>query len=304
VLTGCTRRTALAALAVGANAPLTALHAQPAAPGRAPQIVASFSILADMAREVTPPGIEVSALVGPDADAHVFEPTPAHGRRLAQADLVIVNGLGFEGWIDRLIKVSGYKGTVVVASRGITPRQGGHHGRDPHAWQDLALARRYVTNLADGIGQRWPERRAEVQARSADYGTRIDALDRQVRDGFAAIPRAERRVITSHDAFGYFGDAYGIDFLAPQGWATNSEPSAAAVARLIRQIREQAVRALFVENISDPRLLKRIADEANVGIGGILFSDALSAPGGPADTYLKMMAHNNRSLTTALKATR
>jgi zinc/manganese transport system substrate-binding protein len=295
------RRQALQALAVGATAPL---RAQPAAPARAPQIVASFSILADMAREVAPPGIEVSALVGPDADAHVFEPTPAHGRRLAQADLVIVNGLGFEGWIDRLIKVSGYKGAVVVASRGITPRQGSHHGSDPHAWQDLALARRYVANLADGIGQRWPERSAEVQVRSADYGKRIDALDRQVREGFVAIPRARRRIITSHDAFGYFGAAYGIDFLAPQGWATHSEPSAAAVARLIRQIREQAVRALFVENISDPRLVERIGSEARVSIGGTLFSDALSAPGGPADTYLKMFAHNARSLTSALAAAR
>jgi zinc/manganese transport system substrate-binding protein len=313
-----TRRTTLktlTAVAAGAAAPWTALRAQPAAPAARPQIVASFSILADMARELVPPAIEVSSLVGPDADAHVFEPTPAHGRRLAQADLVVVNGLGFEGWIDRLIKVSGYQGAVVVASRGITPRktgadhgrhagQHGHHGTDPHAWQDLALARRYVANLAAGIGERWPESRAEVQQRSADYGARIDALDRQVRDGLAAIPRAQRRVITSHDAFGYFGDAYGIDFLAPQGWATNSEPSAAAVARLIRQIREQAVRALFVENISDRRLLERIASEARVSVGGTLFSDALSAPGGPADTYLKMMAHNGRSLTTALAPAR
>lgn len=304
-----TRRAVLkgvAAAAAGATAPLTALRAQPqsAAPASAPRIVASFSILADMAREVAPPGIEVSSLVGPNADAHVFEPTPAHGRRLAKADLVVVNGLGFEGWIDRLIKVSGYQGTVVVASAGITPRQGGYHGTDPHAWQDLALARRYVANLASGIQRRWPERAAEVGVRSQDYTARIDALDRQVRQEFAAIPRPQRRVITSHDAFGYFGDAYGIDFLAPQGWATNSEPSAAAVARLIRQIREQQVRALFVENISDPRLVERIAAEARVGVGGRLYSDALSLPGGLADTYLKMFAHNARSLTTALAAAR
>jgi zinc/manganese transport system substrate-binding protein len=311
-----TRRTILKTLAAASAAPLTALHAQTAAPARKPQIVASFSILADMASEVAPAGIEVSALVGPDADAHVFEPTPAHGRRLAQADLVIVNGMGFEGWIDRLIKVSGYKGTVVVATRGITPRKVGKHGgshaghqhshggSDPHAWQDLALARRYVANLAAGIGERWPEHRAEVQTRSADYSARIDALDRQVRDGLAPIPRAQRRVISSHDAFGYFGDAYGIDFLSPQGWSTNSEPSAASVARLIRQVRDQSVRALFVENISDPRLLERIASEAKVSVGGTLFSDALSAPGGPADTYLKMMAHNARSLTAALSAPR
>jgi len=298
-----TRRTILkTAAAAAAAAPLTRLHAQAAAPGAVPRIVASFSILADMAREVAPPGIDVTALVGPDADAHVFEPTPSHGRRLAQADLVVVNGLGFEGWIDRLIKVSGYKGRVVVASQGITPRKGGQHGTDPHAWQDLALARRYVANLATGVGERWPEHRAVVQARSADYTARIDALDRQVRADLAPIPRPQRRVMTSHDAFGYFGDAYGIDFLAPQGWSTNSESSAAAVARLIRQLREQAVRALFVENISDPRLVQRIADEARVSVGGTLFSDALSAPGGVADTYLKMFAHNARTLATALAA--
>jgi zinc/manganese transport system substrate-binding protein len=311
-----TRRKILKGLVAAAAAPLTVLHAQPATPARRPQIVASFSILADMAREVAPAGIEVSALVGPDADAHVFEPTPAHGRRLAMADLVVVNGLGFEGWIDRLIKVSGTKGTVVVATRGITPRKIGKHGgspaghqhgpdgSDPHAWQDLALARRYVANLVAGIGERWPEHRAEVQARGADYTARIDALDRRVREGLAPIPRAERRVISSHEAFGYFGDAYGIDFLAPQGWSTHSEPSAASVARLIRQAREQSVRALFVENISDPRLLQRIASEAKVSVGGTLFSDALSAPGGPADTYLKMMAHNGRSLASALAAAR
>jgi zinc/manganese transport system substrate-binding protein len=291
------RRTVLTALAALACVP--GARAQPASP---PRIVASFSIVADMAREIAPPGVEVRSLVGPNADAHVFEPTPAHGRQLAQADLVIVNGLGFEGWIDRLIKVSGYKGKVVVATAGITPRKGGHHGTDPHAWQDLALARRYVANLAAGIGERWPEHRAAVQQRSTDYTARIDALDAQVRTELGAIPRAQRRVIASHDAFGYFGDAYGVDFLAPQGWTTSSEPSAAAVARLIRQIRDKQVRAVFVENISDPRLVERIASEARASIGGTLFSDALSAPGGPADTYLKMMAHNSRSLGTALSA--
>jgi zinc/manganese transport system substrate-binding protein len=291
------RRTVLTALAALAGVP--GARAQPASP---PRIVASFSIVADMAREIAPPGVEVRSLVGPNADAHVFEPTPAHGRQLAQADLVIVNGLGFEGWIDRLIKVSGYKGKVVVATAGITPRKGGHHGTDPHAWQDLALARRYVANLAAGIGERWPEHRAAVQQRSADYTARIDALDAQVRAELGTIPRAQRRVIASHDAFGYFGDAYGVDFLAPQGWTTSSEPSAAAVARLIRQIRDKQVRAVFVENISDPRLVERIASEARASIGGTLFSDALSAPGGPADTYLKMMAHNSSSLGTALSA--
>jgi len=293
--------TALAALPAW---PVLSLRAQPGAPETAPQIVASFSILADMVRQIAPAAIEVSVLVGADADAHVFQPTPTHGRRLAQAGLVVVNGLGYEGWIDRLVKVSGYRGPVVVASRGISPRQGGDHGTDPHAWQDLSLAQRYVATLRDAIAQRWPQHQAELIERSAVYLQRLNGLDRQVREQLGAIPRAQRRVITSHDAFGYYAAAYGVDFMAPQGWNTHSEPSAAAVARLIRQIKKDGVRALFVENISDPRLIQRIAQEAGVRVGGTLYSDALSAAGGPADTYLKLFEHNTRVLVAALTAPR
>jgi zinc/manganese transport system substrate-binding protein len=297
---GLIRCTALAALPAW---PALALRAQPQSPGAAPQIVASFSILADMVREIAPAALEVSALVGPDADAHVFEPTPAHGKRLAQAGLVVVNGLGFEGWIDRLVKVSGHRGPLVVASRGISPRRGADHGTDPHAWQDLALAGRYVANLRDAIAERWPQHQAELKLRSAAYLARIHRLDRQVRGQLGALPRGQRRVITSHDAFGYYAAAYGVDFLAPQGWTTHSEPSAAAVARLIRQIKQDRVRALFVENISDPRLIQRIAQEAGAKLGGTLYSDALSAAGGPADSYLKLVEHNTRVLVAALTAT-
>ena len=295
------RNAAMAALPVW---PALPVRAQTQAPVVAPNIVASFSILADMTREIAPAALEVSALVGPNSDAHVFEPTPAHGKRLAQAGLVVVNGLGFEGWIDRLVKVSGYRGPVVVASRGISPRQGGDHGTDPHAWQDLTLARRYVANLRDAIAERWPQHQAELKERSAAYLQRIDGLDRQVREQLGAIPRAQRRVITSHDAFGYYAAAYGVDFLAPQGWNTHSEPSAAAVARLIRQIKQDGVRALFVENISDPRMIQRIAQEAGAQVGGTLYSDALSAAGGPAETYLKLFEHNTRMLVAALTAAR
>lgn len=267
-----------------------------------PRIIASFSLLADMAQELAPAGAQVTALVGPDADAHVYEPSPADGKRLAQADLVLMNGLGLEGWIERMVKVSGYRGTVVVASQGIQPRAGGHHDVDPHAWQDLALARRYASNITAAYTQRWPRQRDEIARRNADYVARIDSLDRQVRDWLGAVPRAQRRVITSHDAFGYFGAAYGVDFLAPQGWNTHSEPSAAAVARLIRQIKKDGVRAIFIENISDPRLVERIAREGGARIGGTLYSDALSKADGPAPTYLRMIEHNARTLVAALQA--
>ena len=286
-------------------APLTRAQTAP------PRIVASFSILADMTRELAPAGTVVTTLVGPNADAHVFEPTPADGRHLAQADLVVVNGLNFEGWVDRLIKVSGYRGPVVVASQGVKlpaskkPHEGHDHGAvDPHAWQNLAYARIYVANISSALATRWPAHQAEIESRRTAYLARIDKLDRNVRDSLNAIPRAQRRVITSHDAFGHFGAAYGVDFLAPQGWDTHSEPSAAAVARLIRQIRQQGVRAVFIENISDPRLVERIAQEGGVRVGGTLYSDALSVPGGPADTYHRLIEHNTRTLVDALSKPR
>jgi zinc/manganese transport system substrate-binding protein len=290
------RRTFCLGTATAAAWHPTALWAQ------SPRVVASFSILADMAQELAPSGVRVAALVGPDADAHTYEPTPMDGTRLAQADLVLINGLGFEGWIERMVKVSGYGGPVVVASQGIQPLRAGAHDADPHAWQDLALARRYAANISAAFAERWPIRRDEIIKRNADYVARMAQLDTRVRAWLEGVPRARRRVITSHDAFSYFGAAYGVDFMAAQGWNTHNEPSAAAVARLIRQIRKDGVRAIFIENISDPRLVGRIAREGGVRIGGTLYSDALSKPSGPAATYLQLFEHNARSLALALQA--
>ena len=274
-----------------AQAWVGAAVAQSTAPAR---IVASFSLLADIVRELAPAGSDVTALVGADSDAHVFEPRPADGRRLAQADLVVINGLEFEGWIERLVKVSGYRGTVVVATQGVTPRRQ-KLSIDPHLWQDLGLMRQVVTHLSAAMQQRWPEHRATLEQRRDAYLAKMQAVDTQIRQWLEAVPRAQRRVITSHDAFGYFGAAYGVDFVAPQGWNTHSEPSAAAVGRLIRQIKAE-----FVENISDKRLVERIASESGAALGGTLFSDALSRPEGLAPTYLALMTHNARTIVTAL----
>lgn len=264
------------------------------------RVVASFSILADLLRNVGGSAIELATLVGPNADAHVFEPSPHDARRLSDAELVVVNGLGFEGWLDRLVRASGYRGPVLTASTGITPRM---HGAapDPHAWQDLAHAASYVTGLRDALMQARPADANAIRERSAAYLQRLTTLDAEVRQTFAAIPKQRRRVITSHDAFGYFGAAYGIEFLAPQGMSTDSEASAAAVARLIEQIRRQCVRAVFIENISDPRLVERIAREGGAAVGGRLYSDALSAPGTEADTYLKLFAHNAATLAAGMQ---
>jgi zinc/manganese transport system substrate-binding protein len=273
-------------------------------------VMASFSILADMTREVAGPWAQVGSMVAANADAHGFQPTPADVQRLARADLVIVNGLRFEGWLDRLVASAGYRGVVVSASDGVEVRRVGPVA-DPHAWQSLQRARRYVDNIANGLvaaaRDRLPPGAAAalesgVQQRASAYAVRLDELDTRIRGWFAAIPRDSRRVITAHGAFGYFGDDYGITFTALGGWSTGGEASAASVARLVRQVRAQRVTALFAENISDRRLLMRVAEETGAALGGVLYSDALGPAGGPADTYLKLVEHNARTIVQALQA--
>lgn len=293
---------AISATLLAAPAPALSAVSEPV------RVVASFSILADMVRQVGGDEVVVTSLVGPDEDAHIFDPSPADAKALAQADIVVINGLGFEGWIDRLVKSSGFKGKLVVATKGIKPikaaKSDGHdhdqhdHGKhdhgdfDPHAWQDLRNGKVYVRNISEALIQAKPSAKAAIEGRTAQYLAEIDALDQLIRTRLADIPRKDRRVIASHGAFDYFGKAYGVTFFSLQGWTTEREPSAADIARLIREIKHDNVRALFVENMSDPRLLKRISEETGVKIGGELYSDALSAPGTAADTYLKMFAHN------------
>ena len=289
----CSRRTAIASM--------LAAHAGFGRAQRRPlQVVASFSILADLLRNIGGTSIEVTALVGPDADAHMFEPRPADAKRLADADLVVVNGLGFEGWIDRLVRVSGYRGPLIVASAGLQPRML-NGAPDPHAWQSLACGQDYVRNLRDALLRLAPADAAGLQSRTTQYLARLQTLDQSIRKALEPVPKARRRVITSHNAFGYFAAAYGIEFIAAQGRSTVSEASAASVARLIDQIRSQKAAAVFVENISDPRLMARIAKESGAKLGGRLYSDALSAPGTEADSYLKLFAHNAKTIITGLQ---
>lgn len=274
------------------------LHAQTPRPL---QVVASFSILADITREVAGDVAQVHSLVGPNADAHVFEPTPADAQRLARADLVIVNGLHFEGWIERLVRSSGYRGPLVETTRGITPRRAGR-GVDPHAWQSLVHAQRYVENIRAALVAAAPAQAAAIDARAAAYRQRLAALDASARATFDAIPPDQRRVVSTHDAFGYLGEAYGITFISPRAWNTDSEASAAAVAHVIRQVRLHQARALFVENITDRRSIERIAQETGARVGGTLYSDALSALGAGADSYLRLYEHNVKAIAGALQA--
>ena len=266
-------------------------------------VVASFSILGDFVREVGGSGVDVSTIVGPNGDAHVYEPTPADGRKLARARLVFVNGLGFEGWIDRLIAASKTKAKIVTASAGVAPRQG-EEGLDPHAWQDVANARRYVENIRDALIAADPERAALYRTNAARYLAKLDALDRETAAALATIPPARRRVVSTHDAFGYFSARYGFEFIAPEGVSTEAEASARDIARIIDAVKREKVAAVFLENIADPRLAESIAAQTGAKVGGTLYSDALSDAKGPAPTYIEMVRHNVKELTEALGGAR
>ena len=268
--------------------------------------VATFSILGDLAKNVSGERADVAALVGPDGDVHVYAPTPADAKTVAAAKLVFVNGLGLEGWIDRLIAASGSKAPVVVASRGIIPRKMADERdanrlvSDPHAWQSVADAEIYVANISDGLIAADPSGKEIYRANTAAYLSKLDALDDEIKVAIATIPANRRKIITTHNAFGYFGDAYGLEFIAPEGLSTEAEPSARDVAKIIAQIRAQKIPAVFLENISDPRLMQQIAAETGARIGGTLYSDSLSPPSGPAATYIAMMRHNAREFQRAL----
>ena len=322
-------------------------------------VVATFSILGDMVKRIGGEHVSVTTLVGPDGDAHVYQPTPADARAVSEAKILVVNGLQFEGWLDRLVDASDFRGVRVAATDGIEPipfddeqdhggspevhaEEAGHdddhdghaeaghdqddemhaeaathdhddvahaeadhdhhdHGAfDPHAWQSLDNAVAYVDNITAALAQANPATGADFYQNRAAYVAEIEALNAEIREIVAGLPADRRTVVTSHDALQYFGRDYGLAFVAPQGLSTESEASAKDVARLIQQIREQGIRAVFIENIGDSRLMRRIADETGAVIGGTLYSDALSGPDGPGATYLDMMRHNATTLAQAL----
>jgi zinc/manganese transport system substrate-binding protein len=283
------------ALVLGALAP----HAHAAE--QKLRVVASFSVLADLVRNVGGDRIELSTLVGPDGDAHVYSPTPADAKTVASAKLVIINGLGFEGWLPRLVESTGNHARVEEASNGVMPRHGtGADKIDPHAWQSVANVKIYVTNIRDALSEADPAGSGTYSTNATAYLNKLDALDREIRSGVAAIPPQRRQVVTIHDAFGYFADAYGISFVAPQGVSTDTEPTASDIAATILLIRAAHVPAVFLEKLGDPRLVGRIAAETGAKLGGTLYSDSLTGPDGEAPTYIQMMDHNIRELTRAL----
>ena len=295
-------------------------------------VVATFSIIGNMVERIGGKYVTVKTLVGADGDTHVFTPSPADARAVSEAKILITNGLGFEGWLDRLIDASDFEGTQLVATKGIEPigfgegdghhddhdehgdeekhhddhgEDEGHHGHDhgafdPHAWQSLKNAIAYVDNITTTLAQADPGNATTFFQNRASYVAEIKALNTEITSMLSVLPEGRRIVVTSHDAFQYFGRDYGLTFLAPQGFSTDSEASAKDVSILIKQMREKGISAVFVENISDDRLLSQIARETGAKIGGTLYPGALSGPNGPAPTYLKMMRHNAKMISQAL----
>lgn len=263
------------------------------------KVVASFSILADFVRNVGGDRIDLTTLVGADSDAHVYTPAPSDAKRIADAKLVIVNGLGLEGWLPRLVQSSGAKAQVVTASAGIAALKLGP-AADPHAWQSVPNAKIYVTDIATALAAAAPEDAEFFRAQAKAYLEKLETLDREVRAAVAKIPPERRKVISTHNAFGYFAAEYGVQFVAPLGVSTETEPSARDIAAIIGQIKAQKIPAVFLENISDDRLIRRIAAETGAKVGGTLISDGLTGEKGLAPTYIDMVRHNIKALSAAL----
>ena len=268
------------------------------------EAVASFTVIADMVHNVGGDHVHVTSLIGPNGDPHAYEPTPNDAQALRHADIVFVSGLHLEGWLDRLIKASGYQGQPVVLSNGIKTRSMEEDGKqitDPHAWNSAANGVVYVRNIISALQKADPDNASDYQAKGEQYIKQLEQLDAYARAQVQAIPGDKRKVLTSHDAFGYFGDAYGVTFLSPLGFSTETEASAADVATLIKQIKQEHVSTYFFENSSDPRLVKQIANASGAQPGGELYVESLSPADGPAPTYAQMFRYNVDKLTAAMK---
>jgi zinc/manganese transport system substrate-binding protein len=263
------------------------------------KVVASFSILGDFVKNVGGERVDVTTLVGPDGDVHVYAPAPADARKIADARLLVINGLGLEGWLPRLLQGSGGKAPIVTATKGIAPLRLGSDA-DPHAWQSVANAKKYVANIRDALAAADPAYADFFRKQTEAYLAKLDALESEVREGIRQIPENRRKVISTHDAFGYFASAYGVDFIAPLGVSTESEASARDIASIIAQIKAAKIPAVFLEKFTDPRLMRRISAETGAKVGGTLYSDSLTDEKGDAPTYIDMVRHNIKALTSAL----
>lgn len=268
------------------------------------KVVASFSILGDWLRQVGGERLDVDVIVGPNADVHVYEPKPRDLQKIVDAKFVFINGFNFEFWLERLLKTCGFKGLVCTASDGVKPRlldHGGQKVSDPHIWNSLTNAIKCIKNIRDFLIAHDPEYKALYNKNAAAYIKELLDLDAWAHSQFDGVPKELRKVITAHDAFGYLGEHFDIQFLAPVGISTDAEPSAKSMILMMEQIKREKIRALFVENITNPQLIEKLGKEVDVKVGGVLYSDALSLADGPAPSYIALVRHNVTQLATALK---
>ena len=276
---------------------LTPLAPALAQQGAKVDVLASFSIIVDLVRQVGGERVAVRSIVAQSQDPHDFEPSPSDVRRVMKAQLIVINGLGFEPWADRFVRAANYRGERLVASRGVKALS--ERGAiDPHAWQDVENVKLYVENIREALSKVDPSGASDYARNASAYGRELDALHQEIKAAFAAIPKAQRKVITSHDSFHYFGEAYDVAFLAPQGVSSSAEPSARDVAAIIRQIREQRIKAVFFENALPQQLARQIASETGVKVAGKLYADVL---GDNVRSYAQMMRHNYTTILAALK---
>lgn len=283
---------------------LAALFAAPVTMAKTVDVVVSFTVLGDIVKQVGGDHVKVKSLVGPNGDPHTFEPTPQDSEALAKADLVFVSGLGLEGWMDRLVTASGYRGQPVVASAGVITRSMEDEGKtitDPHAWNSMQNGVIYATNVMNTLVKADPEDAPDIRRRGEDYIEQLQALDRWAKTAFARVPVDKRKVLTSHDAFGYFGQRYGVAFLAPVGFSTEAEASASNVGGLITQLKQQHITRYFIENQTDPRLVRQIASATGAEPGGELYPEALSTASGPAATYQAAFKHNVNAMLKSMQ---
>jgi zinc/manganese transport system substrate-binding protein len=298
------RRTFLAGIAV--LAPAAALATEALADTAPMPVVATFSILGDMTKQVGGHAIAVRTFVGPDGDAHTYQPTPGDLRALTQSKVLVKNGLGLEGWLDRLTGAAGFKGTTVVAAAQVQPRtmkeEGGAITTDPHAWQDPRNGVLYAQAIGEGLADADPAHADAYRQAANGFAAQIAQMESWIEAQLSPIPKDQRRIITTHDAFGYYGARYDIEFLAPEGISTEFEPSARNIAALIAQIKREKIHAVFIENMTSPRMAKMLARETGATLGGTVYSDALSPPSGPAPTYLSMLRHNTTLFAAAMRA--
>lgn len=279
------------------------VHAEPL------KVVTSFSILRDLVQEIGGNNIIVDNIVGINSDTHVYEPTPQDAKKLANADLVFINGMGFEGWIKRLIEASGYKGEVIETTSNIVHKQDASHSQcenkahsmDPHAWHSLKNVIQYVNVITEGLIKKDPIHAAEYRKNAKRYKQKLEALDKELKTKFSQIPLDDRIIVTTHNGFRYFGKEYGISFLSPVGLSTDSEPSPKTIAQIIEKIKESGIKTIFLENITSPKLIEQLAQETGAKIGPVIYSDALSGKDGPASTYLDMMSYNANLFLQSLK---